>query len=167
MTERTVTHATFVLERTYDASPARVFAAFADPEVKARWFAGSPADWESTQYELDFRVGGQERAVGGLPGGLISTFEARYQDIVPDERIVMTYDMHLDDKRISVSLTTLEFKPEGEGTRLTLTEQGAFLDGFDDPAERERGTRELLDSLDREIRGSARPPESRGKTRHD
>lgn len=167
MTERSVTHASFVIERTYDASPARVFAAFADPEAKARWFAGSPGDWESAQYELDFRVGGQERAGGGPAGGPIHTFEARYQDIVPDERIVVTYDMHLDDKRISVSLMTVEFKPEAEGTRLVLTEQDAFLDGYDDPAERERGTRELLDALEAEIRGSAGPPEGQGKTRHD
>ena len=40
MTERSVTHATFVIERTYHASPARVFNAFADQAAKARWFAG-------------------------------------------------------------------------------------------------------------------------------
>jgi uncharacterized protein YndB with AHSA1/START domain len=167
MTERSVTHATFVIERTFDASPARVFAAFADPEAKARWFAGSPEDWESAEYELDFRVGGRERASGGPPGGPAYTFEAQYRDIVPDERIVTTYDMHLDDKRISVSLATVEFKPEGGGTRLIFTEQGAFLDGYDDPAERERGTRELLDALDADLRLSGGPSEGSGKTRHD
>ena len=52
---------------------------------------------------------------------------------MPNERIIYGYDMHLDDKRISVSLATVEFKPAGKGTRLTFTEQGAFLDGFDDP----------------------------------
>jgi uncharacterized protein YndB with AHSA1/START domain len=166
MTERSVTHSTFVIERTYDASPARVFAAFADPEAKRRWFVGA-GDHESTEYELDFRVGGKERAAGRAPDGSSYTFEARYQDIVPGERIVTTYDMHLDDKRISVSLMTVELKPEGDGTRLVFTEQGAFLDGYDDPAERERGTRELLDALGAEIRGSAGPPEGSGKTRHD
>jgi uncharacterized protein YndB with AHSA1/START domain len=167
MTERSVTHATFAIERTYDASPARVFAAFADPEAKARWFAGSPSEWESARYELDFRVGGREHAAGGPPGGPIHDFEARYQDIVPDERIVLTYDMHLDDKRISVSLMTVEFKPEGKGTRLILTEQDAFLDGYDDPAERERGTHDLLDALEEELRRSGGPSEGKGKTRHD
>jgi uncharacterized protein YndB with AHSA1/START domain len=146
MSERSVTHATFVIERTYDAAPARVFAAWADPAVKARWFAG-PDEWESGRYELDFRVGGRERASGGPPGGPVHTYEARYQDIVPDQRIVLTYDMHLDDARISVSLATVEFRAEGAGTRLVFTEQGAFLDGYDEPSERERGTRDLLDGL--------------------
>jgi uncharacterized protein YndB with AHSA1/START domain len=167
MTERSVTHATFVVERTYEASPARVFAAFADPETKARWFAG-PGDWESGRYELDFRIGGRERASGGPPGGPVHTYEARYHDIVVDERIVLAYDMHLDDKRISVSLATVELRPEGTGTRLTFTDQGAFLDGSDDPAERERGTRDLLDALGEELgRPPGGPPEGRGKTRHD
>jgi uncharacterized protein YndB with AHSA1/START domain len=151
MTERSVMHASFVIERTHDASPARVFAAWADPVAKARWFTG-PDDWESSAYELDFRVGGQERARGGPPGGSIHTYEARYQDIVPDERIVYTYDMHLDETRISVSLTTVEFMPAGAGTQLIFTEQGAFLDGYDTPAQREQGTRDLLDALGAELR---------------
>ena len=81
-----------------------------------------------------------------------ATFVARYHGIVPDQRIVTTYEMYLDEKRISVSLATLEFKPDGAGTRLILTEQGVFLDGVDNPAERERGTRELLDNLDAALR---------------
>jgi len=150
MTERSVTHATFVIERTYPASPARVFAAFADPQVKARWFVG-PEDWEASDHELDFRVGGQERVSGGPPGGPVHIYEARYQDIVPDQRIIIAYDMHLNETRISVSLATVELKPEGTGTRLIFTEQGAFLDGFDDPSLREHGTGELLDQLGREL----------------
>ncbi|MBV8652023.1 MAG: SRPBCC domain-containing protein, partial [Alphaproteobacteria bacterium] len=68
-------------------------------------------------------------------------------DIVPDERIIYSYDMHLDDKRISVSLATIELKPAGAGTRLVFTEQGVFLDGYDDAGSRERGTQGLLDKL--------------------
>jgi hypothetical protein len=55
--------------------------------------------------------------------------------------------MHLDQTRISVSLATIELQPDGDGTRLVFTEQGAFLDGFDDPGLRERGTADLLDAL--------------------
>ena len=81
----------------------------------------------------------------------MSRFDAIYQDIVPNERIMFSYDMHLDDRRISVSLTTIEFKPEGSGTRLAFTEQGAYLDGWDNPADREEGTAGLLDALGAEL----------------
>jgi uncharacterized protein YndB with AHSA1/START domain len=148
MTERSVTHATFVIERTYDAAPARVFAAWATPEAKSRWFAG-PESWDQSGHELDFRIGGRERLSGGPKGGTVHKFDAIYQDIVPEERIIYAYDMHLDDKRISVSLATVEIKPKGKGTRLVFTEQGAFLDGFDVPQDRESGTGSLLDALGR------------------
>jgi uncharacterized protein YndB with AHSA1/START domain len=147
MTGRSAKHATFVIERSYDASPARVFAAWASPAAKGRWFSG-PDEWEKSNHELDFRVGGRERVSGGPKGGPVHVYEARYQDIVPNERIILSYDMHLDDIRISVSLATVEFKPVGTRTRLIYTEQGAFLDGYDDPAGREHGTRALLDNLE-------------------
>jgi uncharacterized protein YndB with AHSA1/START domain len=150
MSERSVAHATFVIERTYDAAPARVFNAWADPVAKARWFG--PGELTKGGHELDFRVGGREINRGGPPGGAVYTFDACYQDIVPDERIVYTYDMHLDETRISVSLATVELKPAGAGTRLIFTEQGVFLDGHDTPAEREHGTRSLLEKLDAELR---------------
>ena len=113
MTERSVTHATFAVERTYDASPSRVFAAWADPVAKVRWF-GPSSDGDGAEYELDFRVGGRELNRGTVPSmDAVFTFDAIYQDIVPDERIVYSYDMHIDETRISVSLATVELKPDG------------------------------------------------------
>jgi uncharacterized protein YndB with AHSA1/START domain len=156
MTDRSVTHATFVIERSYDALPARVFAAFADLESKRRWFSG-PEEWGLDEHTMDFRVGGWEVNRGGPKGGPVHTFTGYYQDIVPDERIVFTYGMHLDETRISVSLATVELKPEGAGTKLIFTEQGAFLDGWDHPDQREEGTREMLDALGRDL---AREPAS-------
>jgi uncharacterized protein YndB with AHSA1/START domain len=149
-TRRSATHNTFAIERTYPASPSRVFKAFADPAAKSQWFSG-PEEWESGRYELDFRIGGRERASGGPPGGPVHTYEATYQDIVPDQRIVTTYVMYLDQTRISVSVATIELEPTGQGTRLRLTEQGVFLDGADTCAQREQGTRELLDALGRSL----------------
>jgi uncharacterized protein YndB with AHSA1/START domain len=131
------------VERTYDASPDRVFAAWSDPRAKARWFGDSDGE-----FELDFRVGGWERGRGTLPDGREYSFRALYQDIVPGRRIVYTYDMLLDGTRISVSLATAEFEPEGEGTRLVYTEHGAFLDGHELPGRREQGMGSLLDSLE-------------------
>lgn len=152
MTERTVTHATFTLERTYPATPERVFAAWSDPAAKQRWFANAEG-WTTDAYELDFQVGGRESFRGRPAEGPNVSYDGEYQDIVPNERIVNAYQMHLDGTRISVSLATVQFEPHGDGTRLTLTEQGAYLDGFDDPKLREEGTVELLDALGKELEG--------------
>jgi uncharacterized protein YndB with AHSA1/START domain len=147
MSERSVEHATFVVERTYEVSPERAFAAWADPEAKARWFVGSDA-----HLELDFRVGGRERHRGTAPDGSAYSYEALFQDIVRGQRIVYTYDMLLHETRISVSLATVEFTPEGDGdTRLVFTEQGAFLDGHESPAPRAEGMGGLLDALGEEF----------------
>jgi uncharacterized protein YndB with AHSA1/START domain len=150
VTERSVTHDTFVLERSYPAPPARVFAAWADPAAKARWFA-SPEEWGPDEFELDFQVGGRELSRGGPEGGPLISYEARYQDIVPDERIVYTYAMRVDATLISVSVATVELRPEGGGTRLVLTEQGAYLDGHDTSAQRQQGAGGLLDALGAEL----------------
>jgi uncharacterized protein YndB with AHSA1/START domain len=146
MAAQSARHATFTIERTFAAPPALVFRAFADPGAKAKWFGG-PKEWDKTREEFDFRVGGRERSSGGPKGGTKHTFDAVYQDIVPDTRIVYSYSLELDDKRISVSLATIEFVASGKGTKLTLTEQGVFLDGYDDAGMREQGTRGLLDKL--------------------
>jgi uncharacterized protein YndB with AHSA1/START domain len=153
MTERSVTHATFTLERTYDAAPAAVFNAFADPAAKARWFNGPP-EWGPDEFELDFRVGGREVSRGGPQGGPVHTYEAVYQDIIPDERIVSTYVMYVDDDRLSVSVSTLVLSPQGDGTHIVLTDQGAYFDGIDTAASREHGTSELLDALGASLQGA-------------
>jgi uncharacterized protein YndB with AHSA1/START domain len=146
MTTRSVTHGTFIIERVYEAQPSRVFAALSDPAEKTPWFHG-PEEWGPDDYSMDFREGGLEVSRGGPEGGPVFSYEARFEDIVPDERIVSTYVMHQDDKRISVSLAIVDLQPEGSGTRLTFTESGAYLDDFDKPEVREQGTAEILDAL--------------------
>jgi uncharacterized protein YndB with AHSA1/START domain len=146
MTLSTVSHDTFVISRTYDSPVASVFRAWADPTRKARWFAGS-ADALGHGYELDFRVGGHEINSGGPPGGPVYTYAAQFRDIVVDQRIVYTYEMHADGAQISVSVATVEFRRSDTKTQLVLTEQGVFLDGLDTVDQREEGTQALLDSL--------------------
>jgi uncharacterized protein YndB with AHSA1/START domain len=143
--ERSVVHSTFVIERIYPATPERVFAAWSDQAAKTQWFG--PSDKHADSYSLDFREGGREHLSVSAPDGAVYTFDAVFADIVPARRIVHTYDMHRDDARISVSVATIEFEAVADTTRLTLTEQGVFLDGLDARAEREHGTNALLDAL--------------------
>ena len=149
--ERTAAHGVFTIERTYPGvKPQRVYNAFATVEGKQGWFSGPDERWTIVEREFDFRVGGAERLVGKWTTGMVTEFDARYFDIIPGERIVYAYEMRLDGRKISVSLATIQFGAAGDGTKLTLTEQGVFLDGFEDKgaASREQGTLSLIDKLD-------------------
>ena len=149
---RSVVHAMFQLERTYDATAARVWKALTDETAKSKWFGGTPGKWELLERRMDVRVGGAERLRGRWEGGVVSCFDAAYHDVIPNERLVYSYVMHLDEKKISVSLATMELHAAGERTTLKVTEQGAFLDGYDDAGSRERGTGFLLDALGASLR---------------
>jgi uncharacterized protein YndB with AHSA1/START domain len=148
---RSVQHGTFTIEREFAYSPVRLFAAWADRKAKEKWFGGPSDQWKILERQMEFRVGGRERARGKWSSGRVSDFQAVYHDIVQDRRIVYSYAMHIDEKKISVSLATIEFEPAGKGTKLILTEQGAFLDGYDDAGSRDRGTRGLLDALEKSL----------------
>lgn len=150
---RSVVHASFSIERSYEAARAQVFRAFTDPVAKAKWFGGGEG-YTQLARKMELRPGGREHLQGRWSSGVVSTFDAVYQDVVADERIVYTYEMHLDERKISVSLVTLEFKAAGQRTRLLLTEQGAFLDGYEDAGSREHGTNVLLDALGRSLQGT-------------
>lgn len=150
MTERSITHASFTIERTYDAAPERVFAAFANPAEKRRWFAEGEG-WHVDKFEMDFRPGGIETSVFRFGDGPAGRNDTVYLDIVENRRIVSAYTMIIGGNRISASLATIEFEPAGKGTRLTYTEQGAFLDGHDNAAQREAGCRELFEALAAEL----------------
>ena len=103
MTQRSALHNTFTITRVYDAPPSRVFAAFADPKAKAKWFS-PPPDWVDVKQSVEFRVGGREHSSARDSSGVKHVFDSIYYDIVPDARIVYAYDMHLNEQRISVSL---------------------------------------------------------------
>lgn len=150
---RLVVHAAFHLERVYDAPVGRVWQALTDEAAKQKWFGGAPGRWELLERQMDVRVGGRERLKGRWESGVVSTFEATYHDVIPNVRLVYSYEMHLDDKKISVSLATLQLQPADGKTTLMVTEQGAFLDGYDDAGFREQGTGHLLDALGAALQG--------------
>jgi uncharacterized protein YndB with AHSA1/START domain len=144
--DRSTQFATFIVERDLAFRPASVFRAFADLEAKRRWF-GDPNETDG-EHTLDFRIGGREHSAGGSPeAGGWYTFDAEYHDIVPDERIIYTYDMTINGNRISASVATIVLEATSGGTHLRLTEQGVFLDGHDTNEAREHGTNELIDAL--------------------
>ena len=155
MTSRSVVHASFIITRTWNASPARVFEAFAKEEAKQKWFAGS-GSWTLVARSFDFREGGVETLAGRWESGMVTRFDCVYRDIVPpsengEGRIIYTYNMFVDDRKISVSQAAIEIKPEGKGTKFILTEYGDYLDGYDDAGSRERGTSQLMDALGKSV----------------
>lgn len=150
---RSVVHASFTITRNWKHAPARVFEAFAKEEAKAKWFAPGI---ELHERSFDFREGGREVVSGKHPNGVVTAFHCVYHDIVEPKggsegRIIYSYVMHLDGRKISVSQATIEIMPEGAGTRLVLTEYGDFLDGYDDAGSREHGTNLLMDLLGKSL----------------
>ncbi len=139
-------HGQFTLERRYRASPKRVYAAWSEIGARAQWFVG-PGGWRELRREMDFRIGGHELVEGRFPEGRVSRYTARFHALTPASRIVLVYDMHLNDVHHSTSLATVELAPVPEGTRLIFTEHVAFLDGTTSVASREQGTDYLLGSL--------------------
>ena len=157
-TNCSVAHGVFTIERTYSSvEPQRVFDAFASVEGKNGWFTAPNDRWDIVERTMDFRVSGHERLKGRWKTGLVTEFDATYFDIIPGERIVYAYEMRLDGRKISVSLATFEFKSLGTGAKLIMTEQGAFLDGYDDNGSRERGSREIMDKLSAYCRRTNNP----------
>ncbi len=163
MSQPSVIHDTFTIERSYPVTTSRVFAAFASQEAKGVWgdtgdltpgdlTPGDTTPGDSAtaaSAEFDFRVGGHERFGFGYDGHAYR-YDALYYDIVPEQRIIYSYEMFADGARISVSVATIEFTKAGDGTALTWTEQGTYLDGFDGAEAsdlRRGGTAEMLDGL--------------------
>jgi uncharacterized protein YndB with AHSA1/START domain len=146
-------HGAFTIDRVFKAAPAQVFRALTEEAAKARWFEGVEG-YSLLKREMDVRPGGREYVQGRWASGMVSTFDAHYFDVVPERRLVYAYEMHLGDRKISVSLATLELEPAPAGTRLKMTEQGAFLDGFEDGGGREHGTRLSLDRLAAAVEGA-------------
>ena len=156
MEERVVIHSTFVIERSYGATPERVFGAFADASRKRRWFVESGGH-EVEHYELDFRAGGAEcarfRFKAGTPvAGMECISDTIYLDIVANRRVVFASSMKVGGRCISACLATVELLPSETGTELIFTHQGAFFEGADGPVMREAGWHKLLEQLAEELR---------------
>ncbi len=150
MSELSLIHHTFTIERRYGAPVADVFAAWSDPRAKRHWFAGD------SQHTLDFTVGGLEtvRAVGD--NGKTLEVESRYVDIVTERRIVYVSTLSADGEVATTSITSVELCPESDATVLVLTESDVFLDGQEEPSWREHGTADWLTKLGSEVESAGR-----------
>ncbi len=150
MEKLSVTHSTFVIERNYPTPPERVFAAFADPAKKRRWFAEGEG-FPVRQFEMDFRVGGTEHSRFNMKDGTPIANDTSYHDIEPNRRIVFAYTMSVAGRRISTSLATIELLPTDKGTNFVFTEQAAFYEGSDGPKIRQEGWSKLFEQLEQEL----------------
>lgn len=152
-------HDTFTIERAYPVPPARVFAAFADKELKRRWFVIPEEHATTDVYENDFRIGGKDvlsirfkgESPGGSPAGTPMSTETIYMDISKDERIVYASSMSVGDARISASLVTIQLVPEGNGTLLVFTEQAVFYEKSEAIPMRKYGTTHMLENIAKAI----------------
>jgi uncharacterized protein YndB with AHSA1/START domain len=150
---RSIKHSSFVIERRLDYDPELVYRAWTQKDAKARWFNGPADKWQEEVREMDVRVGGRDLLIGKFTDGGESRFESQYFDVVPEKRLVYAFDMYWQGKKISVSLASIEFVAAGKGTKLVVTEQHAFLDGFEDAGGQERGTKQLMDNLEVALAG--------------
>lgn len=139
-------HTDFVITREFAATPAEVFAAWADPDARMRWSDCHPGNIR--EHRLDFRIHGHEVYEAVAENGDIERVDRFFFDIVDGQRIIFAYDISIGARRLSVSSVTVEFFPATRGSRMVYTEQLAYLDGHEDRAERMRGTAEGFDRLD-------------------
>jgi uncharacterized protein YndB with AHSA1/START domain len=143
MSTQTTTKPSLTLKRHLKASPAKVFAAWIDPEKVKRWMG--PGEGKALSAECDLRVGGRYRWVMQSPDGEEHDVSGVYREVVPNEKLVFTWAWKTTPER--ESLVTVLLKPDGDGTLLTLTHEHFF-----DEAARDRhqyGWNGALDKMER------------------
>lgn len=103
------------IERTLNAPPDRVWAAYTEPELLAQWWGrGNRLDIEKWELER----GGHWRFVEHHEGGS-SGFEGRFREVTPKDRIVWSFEW--DGMPTHVSVETIDFVDLGDGrTKLVL-----------------------------------------------
>ncbi|CAN5294136.1 hypothetical protein BH10PSE12_BH10PSE12_22580 [soil metagenome] len=138
--------AQFSVERIYDAPVDRVWHALTDPVAKATW-SHPPGNFVVVDQHFDIRVGGTERRMAFWEGQALACLDYSYHDIIEYERIVSSYTVHLNGRRLSASISTIQLEALGKRTRLTQFEVGSFFDGYYYPPLREAGTNVVLDNL--------------------
>lgn len=141
-------HGTVVVDRHYPHPPAAVFAAYADIDQRSAWSA--PSDAEELVFDShDFRVGGHDGFRCGLKGNLVFSGTTRYEYIVDGSLIVFTESVTMNGDPRAVSLVAWHVTADGDGSRLTITDQVTSFVGPDEIEGQRAGYTGILDQLAR------------------
>ena len=122
MATQTAVKPSLTIKRRFNAPPAQVFAAWTDPEKVKAWMG--PGEVKAQSASCDVRVGGHYRWVMRAPNGEEHDVGGVYREIVPDRRLVFTWAWKSMPER--ESLVTVDIKPDGDGSLLTLTHEQFF-----------------------------------------
>jgi len=142
---QTTTIPALVIRRTFDAPPARVFQAWTDPQLARRFLC--PNDITVADAAFDVRVGGSYRIAMVAPDGEPYVAHGTYREVVPDRRLVMTWEWEEDDPAdVHQSLLTVDLAPHGDGTELTLTHEN--LASLESSERHGEGWNAVLDKMD-------------------
>ncbi|MBI1359185.1 MAG: polyketide cyclase [Alphaproteobacteria bacterium] len=140
-----VRHATLTFERTFKASPDRVFDAWADPAKRMQWDVPGE-NWVVAEHRQDFRLWGEELTRFGPKDNAHVISKGCYLDIARNRRIISAGVMHGDGQAMTATMCTIEITPNGDGSKLTLTDQSAFF-GWETEDMRREGFGQILDRL--------------------
>jgi uncharacterized protein YndB with AHSA1/START domain len=105
-----------ILERYIKATPAKVYAAWTNPEKIMRWFGSD--EGPTLHAEVDVRVGGCFRILFRTMDGEEHGVSGAYREVVPDRTLAFTWNWAGPHE--PESLVRIELKPNGSGTLLTL-----------------------------------------------
>jgi uncharacterized protein YndB with AHSA1/START domain len=122
MATATAVKPSLTLKRRFKAPPAKVFAAWIDPDKVKRWMG--PGEVKALTVESDPRVGGRYRWIMQAPSGEQHDVSGVYREVVQDRRLVFTWAWKSTPER--ESLVTVDIKPDGDGSIMTLTHEQFF-----------------------------------------
>ena len=122
------TKPSLTIKRRFNATPAKVFAAWTDPEKVKHWMG--PGEVKVLRVESDPRTGGRFRWVMQAPSGEEHDVSGVYREVIPNEKLVFTWAWKTTPER--ESLVTVTFKSDGDGTLMTLMHEQFFDEGARD-----------------------------------
>jgi uncharacterized protein YndB with AHSA1/START domain len=120
--ELEIVHKTLSFERRFKASPEKVFAAYADTGTRASWSAPTPTA-KVVIDECDFRNGGREVTRCGEGDDLNYGLNLVYHLIVDNRMICFSEELWMGDVPLTSALVTYDIQPDGDGSKLVVTDQ--------------------------------------------